>query len=382
MERRDRSGLRIRGVIVTLALIAALHAAAERSRAGAPERYRLADLQALEDVFVDLAADVRGSVVAIRCYEIRDPDDREPAHVKLPVSQGSGFIIGADGYIATNNHVIEGSDIITVVLQDGQRFEAGRVQFDIRSDLAVLKIDAHDLTPVRFGDLAEVRVNQWTFAYGNPFGLAFDNNGQASVTYGTVSALGRQMTQRLGTDPLIHYYDNLIETSSAINPGSSGGPLFDIDGRIIGVVTAIETSSGVNEGHGFAIPIDRNTRRILDTLKAGRAVHYGFLGVTVEDVRAPTSKRVAESSLPRGARISSISVNDGPAATAGLREGDVLIEYDGTPVEGRDHLVRLVQYTPVGTTVDVTYLRRQVRRKATVALGDRNELLGLSEPNR
>jgi len=344
-----------------------------------PDRYDLADLKALEKAFTDLARKVRPSVVAIRTYRVRKPGDRDTL-VKLPFSQGSGFVIDASGFIATNRHVIDGADLIDVILDNGLHHDAEVVKYDERGDLAVLKVSTTDLTPVRFGDAANVKVNQWAFACGNPFGLA-NADGRASITYGVVSAVGRQMTDRLPGNDQVHYYGNLIETSAAINPGSSGGPLFNIDSEVIGIVTAIESASGVNEGHGFAIPIDKNTRGILDTLKAGKDVRYGFLGVTVDDVAVPDSRQVADSGRLRGARITGINPSNGPAAAAGLKPADIIIEFDGTPVESSDHLVRLVGYTPVGSEVTVTYLRRQVKRKATVIVTDRFETRGVTTPN-
>lgn len=183
------------------------------------------------------------------------------------------------------------------------------------------------------------------------------------------------MTRRLAGDSAVEYYGNLIETSAAINPGSSGGPLFNLDGEVIGVVTAIETGSGVNEGHGFAIPINENTRRILDTLKAGQVVRYGFLGVTVQDVDPPQSTLAVGSSIYRGAELHTISFGDGPAARAGLKARDIVIEFAGVPIENSDHLVRLVGFTPVGTEVPVVYLRGGIKRKMVVTLGDRSEML-------
>jgi len=344
-----------------------------------PDRYELADLKALEQAFTDLAHKVRPSVVAIRTYRVRNPDNRDTL-VKLPFSQGSGFVIDASGYIATNRHVIDGADLITVILDNGLHYDAAVVKFDERGDLAVLKVDAADLTTVRFGDGANLKVNQWAFACGNPFGLA-NSDGRASVTYGVVSAVGRQMTDRLPGNDQVHYYGNLIETSAAINPGSSGGPLFNIDGEVVGVVTAIETSSGVSEGHGFAIPIDKHTRGILDALKAGKEVRYGFLGVIVDDVDPPDSRQVADSGRRRGVRITGINPPNGPAAAAGLKPADIIIEFDGIPIEGKDHLIRLVGYTPVGAQATVTYLRRQVKRKATVTITDRLETLGTTQRN-
>ncbi len=354
--------------------------------AGVPTKYELADLKALERAFVKLAGEVRPGVVAIQTYYVhpRGEGDEQPEDagksIKIPVNRGSGFIIDADGFIATNRHVLEDANDFTVVLDNGRRYDAVVRQTDIRGDLAVLKIDAPDLQPVRWGDLADVRVNQWTFAVGNPFGLA-NNHGRMSVTYGTVTALGRSLQNRLAVNPNLQYYGDLIETSSSINPGNSGGPLFNIDGEVIGIVTAIETASGFNEGTGFAIPVNNNTRWILDTLKTGKTVRYGFLGVTVDDVSTPRVRRVVDGRLYRGARIRTISAPDGPASTAGLEPGDIVLAVDGAPVENADHLVRLVAFTPAGTDVEVTYLRRTVKRKATVTLGDRYETLGLIEPN-
>lgn len=338
----------------------------------AGNRNDIVDLKALQRAFTDLADQVRPHVVAIRCYETRKARSNQ---VKVPISQGSGFIFESDGFIATNNHVIEGSDAISIILANGLRYDAKLVQTDPRSDLAVLKIDETGLPAVTFDLDKKILVNQWAFACGNPFGLAFDNDGVPTITYGVVSALDRDMTQRLSGDSELHYYGNLIETSATINPGSSGGPLFDIDGNVIGVVTAIETTSGVSEGHGYAIPITRNTLRVLNTLKTGKHVEYGFLGVRVKNVDPPVSRRVAKMTDALGAKIERVTIQDGPAARAGLRSGDIVIEFDGTPVRDSDHLVRLVQFTPVGHTVPLKFLRQSVKHATTVTLGNREELL-------
>jgi serine protease Do len=360
---------------ILLALVSVCLATwATTGRADPPIQYQLPDLKALEQAFESLADTVRPGVVAIRAYSAPAPSS---GLVKIPLSQGSGFVIDADGYVATNHHVIEGADFVTVVLMSGQEYGAEIRQVDRRSDLAVLKIDAENLQPVHWGDLAEVKIGQWAFACGNPFGFA-NLDGNTSLTVGVVSALGRQMTHRLEADSQIHYYGNLIETSAPINPGSSGGPLFNIDGQIIGVVVAIETRSGVSEGAGFAIPINDDTWQILDTLMAGEQVRYGFMGVTVEDVPPPESRRVADLTAQRGAKIRGITPTDGPAAQAGLKPGDIVIKVDGEPVENSDHLVRLIQYRRVGANVDVTYLRKQVKRRTAVTLGDREQLLGIA----
>ncbi|MFQ5591601.1 MAG: S1C family serine protease [Phycisphaerae bacterium] len=361
------------------------------------ERYQLADLKALQDAFVALAEEVQPSVVAVRTYLVRgrkredarggSPPREKPSiagstRVAIPISQGSGFILDVEGHIVTNRHVLEDANAFAVILHTGQRFEASVRQTDPRTDLAVLKIDAEKLTPARLGDLADVRLNQWTFACGNPFGLA-NADGHTSITYGVVSALGRQMTDRLAEDRQAQYFGNLIETSSSISPGCSGGPLFNIDGDVIGVVTALATGPAVGEGHGYAIPIDKDTRKVLDTLKKGRVFTYGYMGVLVEDAEAPRfpfhSVKVASTGAPRGARLTGVDPPDGPAARAGLRKDDIVLFVDGVPVESGDHLVRLVQFSPVGAQVEVTYLRNNVKRTTRITLADRDKMLGLNK---
>lgn len=342
------------------------------------QRYELADLEALEVAFVKLAERVRPSVVAIRTYRTGGPQDIASRLLKRPHSQGSGFIFDSNGYIATNRHVIEGADTISVILNNGAKYEAEPVQDDPRLDLAVIKIDAEGLSAAEFGNTTNLKVNQWVFACGNPFGLANDD-GRVSITFGVISALSRQMTQRLVGNSNVEYYGNMIETSATINPGSSGGPLFNLYGEVIGVVTAIETSSGVSEGHGFAIRMDRNSRRVLDLLKAGDVVRYGFLGVIVRDVDPLGSKLVVDSRVFHGALLQEVNLRNGPADRAGLKKGDIVIEYDDQPVENSDHLVRLVGFTPVGATVPITYLRRGVKRQTRVTVADRFESISRAE---
>ena len=376
VHRKCAGSVEPRWFTLTVCVLLALTAAT--SRAQQPGRYALADLKALEESFERLAEQVRPSVVAIQTYQVHPRSADEESLVKIPVSRGSGFVIDPAGWIATNRHVLEEANDFAVVLENGQRFDARVVGTDPRSDLAVIRIDAEGLPAVRFADLSMVRIGQWAFAVGNPFGLA-SRKGQMSVSVGTVSALGRNMTAQLAGRQDLQYYGNLIETSAAINPGNSGGPLFDLEGQVIGIVTAIETTTGAHEGVGFAVPVTAHTRRILELLKNGEQVRYGFLGVTVAEVDPPTSRRVAQRDHA-GARIASITHPDGPAASAGLQAGDVILEIDGAGVEDADHLVRLVGFSPVGTKVRVTYLRKQVKRTATVTIGDRYELLGVDVP--
>ena len=362
-----------------VALLCIWTVSARPVRAGLPAKYRIADLKALERAFVDLAQEVRPSVVAIRTFYVHQNDRRGSRRGGVPISQGSGVIISKDGYIATNRHVLEEpANRFLVILDNGEKFDAKVRQTDIRSDLAVIKIEAENLQPVRWGDLRKVRVSQWTFSVGNPFGMG-NHNGNLSVGLGTVTALGRSLTRRLAENTDLQYYGNLIETSSPINPGNSGGPLFNVDGELIGIVTAIETSSGFNEGAGFAIPIDKNTRRILDRLKSGKRVDYGYLGVTIIYNDKPTVRRVVDGRIYWGASIESIAIADGPAAKAGLKPRDIVVEVDGVPVRDSDHLMRLISFTPAGENTVLTFMRRGIKRKTTVTLGDRYRLLGMAE---
>ncbi|MFQ5491682.1 MAG: trypsin-like peptidase domain-containing protein [Phycisphaerae bacterium] len=330
------------------------------------------DLRDLQEAFVRLAKRVKPTVVAVRTYATvplgpRDPNSQVQRR-EVPRSHGSGAILSHDGFILTNTHVIEGAQAIGVVLHDGREFEAKLVQADQRSDLAVLKIDTAGLRSVKFGDLEDVRQGQWCFAMGNPFGLA-NATGQLSVTYGIVAALGQDLSNELNAgiddDWAVRYYGNLIQTSAAINPGNSGGPLFDIDGRMIGVVTAIASSSGVTEGLGFAIPMSELNRRIIETLRKGEAFSYGYLGVQFNQSPRGTPTR------RRGVRITGLAPPNGPAGRAGLRAADVIVEFSGVPVRDADHFQRLIGGTPAGTTAVVKYLRDGQERSARITLDAR-----------
>lgn len=349
-----------------------------RAFAQRPQSYQLADLKALETAFVKLADKVRPSVVAIQSYLVREGGSHVKERVKIPVSRGSGLIIESDGLIVTNRHVLEEANDFVVTLDDGHRFSATVLNTDPRSDLALIRIEATGLATVCFGDVKDVEVNQWAFAVGNPFGVA-SRGGQMSVSFGVISALGRSMTDQLAGRSDLQYYGNLIETSAAINPGSSGGPLFDIDGKVIGIVTAIETSTGVSEGVGFAIPIDRHTLGILDKLKSGEPIRYGFLGVGIADAKPRSTRRVVQSKRYPGVVLTAVT-EGGPADNAGLLRGDILIEYNDEPLRNVDHLIRLVNFTPVDTEATVTFLRKKVKRETIVTIGDRYKLLGLEIP--
>ncbi len=330
------------------------------------------DLEAIEKAFIRLAEHVRPSVVVVQTYLTRIVDRETRLRVRFPSSKGTGLIVDGDGLILTNQHVIQGAEAIQVILHDQRTFDATVVSSDPRIDLAVLRIDAEHLRAVTWGDGDSVKVGQWAFACGNPLGLA-SRTGRASLTHGIVNGLGRDITRRIvepDAEFEMRYYGNLIETTASVHPGSSGGPLFNIKGQVIGIVTAVELSSHLEATRGFAIPININTRRIIDTLMSGGVVRYGFLGVEVKDV-ASNRLRFVRGQGSRGARIDRIVLPEGPAALAGLEAADVVIEFDGVPVEDSDHLVRLVGFTAVGTEAKIVFLRNRVRYETVVKLIDR-----------
>lgn len=371
MKRLNAVPLHILAAMIFLAPVGS----ALRATADDYARLSRSDLKTLERSFSVLADEVGPSVVSIRTYHSPGDDD---FGVLRTLSQGTGVIIRKDGYVLTNYHVIEGANRFLVVLHNGREFDGDIVQTDSRADLAVLKIDAKHLKAARFGNLENVRVGHWAFAIGNPFGMAnFD--GRTSFTVGNVSSIGKNLTGQLDpTGEKNRYYGNLIETSAAINPGNSGGPLFNIDGEMIGIVTAIETQSGASEGLGYAIPISNRTRAIIDKLVRGEEVRYGFLGVRITDGDIDRRYSVGGRSV-RGALIASVS--SGPAKRAGIRADDIIIELAGTPIEDSDHLVRVVGWTPVGAEIQTRYVRRGEQYVAIVKLGDREQGLASARPS-
>jgi serine protease Do len=266
------------------------------------------------------------------------PQRRMPFKAK---SLGSGFVIDPSGYILTNNHVVENADEIVVKLSTGEEFKAKVVGRDSKTDIALIEIKgAKNLIPVVLGSSEELKVGQWVVAIGNPFGL------ENTVTAGIVSALARHINQ----GP----YDDFIQTDAAINPGNSGGPLLNTRGEVIGINTAIFSRGGGNIGIGFAIPISL-AKEIVPQLKETGHVTRGWLGVMIQKV----TKEIAESlglDEPRGALVADV-VKDGPAEAAGLKQGDVIVEYDGKPVNDSAELPLLVARTPVGKTVKVKVIR-------------------------
>ncbi|MET0270283.1 MAG: Do family serine endopeptidase [Sphingomonas sp.] len=281
-------------------------------------------------------------------------------------SLGSGFIISADGYVVTNNHVISGGpggrgqaaptvDSITVTLPDRKEYKARLVGRDVVSDLALLKIEARDLPFVNFGDSTATRVGDWVVAIGNPFGLG------GTVTAGIVSALHRNIG-------LGGAYDRYIQTDASINQGNSGGPMFDLQGNVIGINTAIFSPTGGNVGIGFAIPAEQ-ARPVIETLKGGGKIRRGYLGVGIQ----PMSEDIAAGlGLPKDTGEIVARVEPGEAAArAGIRQGDVIVKVNNKPVSPDNTLSYIVANTAVGTRVPIELIRGGKRQTLTAVVGER-----------
>lgn len=278
-----------------------------------------------------------------------------PQPQRQQVSMGSGFVISGDGYIVTNNHVVEGADSVLVRLSDRREFDAEIVGTDPRSDLALLRIEAKKLPALTLAKAGELEVGEWVLAIGSPFGLDY------SVSAGIVSAKGRSLPTEQNEN-----YVPFIQTDVAINPGNSGGPLFNLDGEVVGVNSQIFTRSGGSIGLSFAIPVSV-VRNVVAQLKDGGRVTRGWLGVTIQNI----DKNLAESfglDRPRGALISQLAA-DGPADKSGLKAGDVIIAFAGKDVEDSAHLPHIVGLMEPGSTVPVLVVRDREEITIKVEVG-------------
>ena len=253
---------------------------------------------------------------------------------------GSGVIVTADGYILTNNHVVESADAINVAMNDGREFLAKVIGRDPKTDIAVLKIDGRDLPFLTLADSDQIEIGDITLAIGNPFGI-----GQ-TVTTGIISAKGRAT---LGLD-----YEDFIQTDAAINPGNSGGALVDTDGRLIGINTAILSHSGGNQGIGFAVPTNL-ARWVMESLVENGQVERGFLGVNIQDLTPQLAKEF-KLDLAQGALVSEVTPHS-PAEKAGVKSGDVIVEFNGKPITDSRHLKLQVGVTLPGASVPLKIQR-------------------------
>ena len=286
--------------------------------------------------------------------EYFDRQQRNSPNERPMIGLGSGFIIDSKGIVVTNNHVIEGADEITIIMSDNKEFKADVLGRDPKADLAVLKFDPKEiqLTSLDWGDSDEVRVGDWAVAIGNPLGLG------GTVTAGIVSAISRD----IGNGPYVKF----IQTDASINRGNSGGPLFNINGKIIGINSAIISQTGGSIGLGFAIPTNSAKKIIGQLIEFGRTKR-GWLGVQI----TPVSKEIAESlGLPneKGAFITSINPN-GPSKDAGLEEGDVILKFNDIEIERMIDLPRVVAEADVGSNAVLEIWRKNKIIKFEVNLG-------------
>ncbi|MFA9232391.1 MAG: Do family serine endopeptidase, partial [Microgenomates group bacterium] len=268
---------------------------------------------------------------------------------------GSGFVISADGYIVTNNHVIEGADQIEIEFFGGQKLEAKLVGTDLKTDIALLKVESPEALPfVAFGDSDAMRVGDWVMAMGNPLGQGF------SVSAGIISARGRELE---GT------YDDFLQTDAAINKGNSGGPLFNMDGQVIGVNTAILSPTGGSIGIGFSMA-SNVVSKVTGQLKEFGETRRGWLGVKIQEV-TPDVAEAMELSVARGALIT--DVPEGPAKEAGLLAGDVIMSFNDVEIGEVRDLTRTVADSPIGEAVPVLVMRDGAEVTIDVTLGRREE---------
>ena len=362
-KRGSAAGFFLLGVLFVLSLILAQPAAAR----SAP------------DSFADLAEKLLPSVVNISSTQIQR-QDRGPQAPNFPegspfgdqfreffnrnqgaprraTSLGSGFIISEDGLVVTNNHVIEGADEITVTLSDDTQHTAELLGRDPKTDLALLRIDAGAPLPaVKWGDSTAARVGDWVVAIGNPFGLG------GTVTAGIISARQRDINQ----GP----YDSFIQTDASINRGNSGGPMFNMNGDVIGVNTAIFSPTGGSVGVGFSVP-SSIAERVIAQLQQFGQTRRGWLGVRIQTVTDEIAESIGLDSA-RGALVSSVT-EGGPAEASGIEAGDVILKFDGRAVDSMRELPRIVADTDIGKDVPVEVWRGERSRILSVRIGELEE---------
>jgi len=328
---------------------------------------KTSDIPMVPANFSDLAEKVRPGVVNIQVVKsVKNAGFEFPFPFRIPENPhggpeqqgvGSGFVISADGYILTNNHVVHEATEIKVKLADGKEYDAKVVGRDLKTDLALLKAEgASGLHALQLGDSDSLKVGNWVVAVGSPFGL------EQTVTAGIVSAKGRV----IGSGP----YDNFIQTDASINPGNSGGPLLNMEGEVVGINTAIFSQSGGNVGIGFAIPVNM-AKEIAPQLKEKGHVTRGWLGVGIQKITPELAKSFGLKE-EKGALVSQV-VKGGPADKGGLETGDVIVEFDGKKISDSNELPRMVASIPIGKAVSVKVLRAGSLVDREVKIGEMEE---------
>ena len=325
----------------------------------------------LSRTFINVAKQVKPAVVNIDVVEkskkssMRLPENFPqipgfPPFENQPRRQrgtGSGVIISSDGYILTNNHVAGDADQINVKLTDGREFKAKRIGTDPETDLAVIKIEAQGLPFAKLGNSDSLEQGEWVIALGSPFGL------EQTMTAGIVSAIGRDLGASAGQ------FTHFIQTDASINPGNSGGPLINMQGEVIGINSLIFSQSGTSSGIGFAIPSNLASKVYAQLIKSGK-VTRGYLGVFLRPLTPAVSRAVGYEGT-EGAQVQDITKEDSPAARAGLRSGDVIVEFEGKKVKSPAQLTEMVADMPVGKPAQLKYVRDGRTQTTTVNLAER-----------
>lgn len=301
--------------------------------------------------FADLAEKLTPSVVNISSFSQSETENGE-GNTPLSESLGSGFIIDGNGYIITNNHVVDKAESISVTLSDNTKTEARVIGKDPKTDLALIKIETkRPLNAVKFGDSDKIRVGDWVLAIGNPFGLG------SSVTAGIVSAKSRDIE----SGP----YDSFIQTDASINQGNSGGPMFNLQGEVIGISSAIFSTTGASQGVGFAIPANL-AGWVISQLKEHGEVKRGWIGIKIQ----PNTPEIADSlgiSAIQGVVVSGVT-EQGPAQKAGLQAGDIVLSFNRQPIDNTKNLSRLIAETKIGTPAPIEIWRSGQKQTLTVPI--------------
>ena len=301
--------------------------------------------------FADLAEKLTPSVVNISSFSQSETENGE-GNTPLSESLGSGFIIDGNGYIITNNHVVDKAESISITLSDNTKTEARVIGKDPKTDLALIKIETkRPLNAVKFGDSDKIRVGDWVLVIGNPFGLG------SSVTAGIVSAKSRDIE----SGP----YDSFIQTDASINQGNSGGPMFNLQGEVIGISSAIFSTTGASQGVGFAIPANL-AGWVISQLKEHGEVKRGWIGIKIQ----PNTPEIADSlgiSANQGVVVSGVT-EQGPAQKAGLQAGDIVLSFNRQPIDNTKNLSRLIAETKIGTPAPIEIWRSGQKQTLTVPI--------------